>query len=98
MLTTLDPSIDRIQSLIDKAAAVGAETPYFKVSLAVLKRYRKEVLDMKLPKEPYVMERTARWLLECAGRTEQALEEAIRHPKDTIRVPNVDLQKLEVRE
>ncbi len=98
MLTPLDSSIDRIQSLIEKAAAVGAETRYFNVSLAVLKRYRKEVLDMRLPKEPYVMEHTARWLVECADRTEQGLEEAIRHPKDTIRVPNVNLQKLEVRE
>lgn len=53
---------------------------------------------MRLAKEPYAMEHTARWLFECAARTEQGLEGAIRHPKNTIRVPNVDLQKLEVRE
>jgi hypothetical protein len=44
------------------------------------------------------MERTARFLVQCAGHTERGLEEAIRHPKDTIRVPNVDLQTLEVRD
>jgi hypothetical protein len=98
LVTPLDSSMDQIQSLIDKAAAVGAETRYFKVSLAVLKRYRKEVFDMKLAKEPYVMHHTARWLLECAARTKQGLEDAIRHPQDTIHVPNIDLQKLEVRE
>jgi hypothetical protein len=98
LVSPLASSMERIQSLIDKAEAAGAETRYFKVSHAVLKRYAREVFEMKLPKDPYVMERTARFLVDCAARTERGLEEAIRHPQDTIRVPDVDLQNLEVRD
>lgn len=97
-LKPLDSSVDRIQGLIGQAASVGAETRYFESSLAVIKRYRKEIFQMKHSKDPGIQDRTARFLLECADRTEKGLEEAIRHPKNSIRVPKIDLQDLKVRD
>ncbi len=98
MLRPLDPSIIRIDKLIEQAQAKGAETRYFRSSLAVLKRYSKEVYDMIPESDPMLAERSASFLLDCAQRTEAGLNEAIRHPENSIRVPNVDLMNLSVRE
>ena len=98
MLQPLDAKIQHIETLLDRARAAGAETRYAAVSLTVLKRYRGEVFAMLDHRDPFVAQRTARFLLACAGRTERELSEAIAHPDHTVRVPQVNLRNLKVRE
>lgn len=98
MVVPLDAQIARIQTLIPRTAAAGAETRYFRVSLTVLKRYRGEVLDMMTPGDPYLAKRTANYLLDCAARTERGLNDAIKHPKASVHVPQLNLTNLKVRD
>jgi hypothetical protein len=98
MLKPLDAQIERIETLLDRARAAGAETRYALVSLTVLKRYRAEVFAMLDHSDPFVAKRCARFLLECAARTERELDEAIAHPQRTLRVPQVSLRNLKLRD
>jgi len=99
MLHPLDPGIQRIERLLDRARAAGVETRYATVSLTVLKRYQTEVLEMlDYRPDPLVAKRTAKFLLECAARTERELSDAIAHPERVVRVPQVNLRNLKSRE
>jgi len=98
MLQPLEAQIQRIETLVDRARGAGAETRYALVSLTVLKRYRGEVFAMLDHRDPFVAKRTAEFLLGCAARTERDLAEAIAHPNRTIRVPQVNLGNLKLRE
>ena len=67
-------------------------------SLAVLKRYSKEIYDMMPATDPLLAQRSATFLLDCAQRTERGLKEAIRHPEKSIHVPDIDLMTIKTRE
>ncbi len=98
MLGPLPPMIDRVDALLAQAKAKGIDVRYPTVSRTVLHRYRGEVGAMIPEKDPFLARRTAEFLLECARRTQAELEGVLADPNRAIRVPDVSLKNLVVKE
>ena len=98
MLKPLPPMIEQIDQLLADAKAKGIDTRYPTVSRTVLRRYHGEVSAMTSSRDPFVAKRTAEFLMECAKRTRQELEDMIRQPDRVIRMPQVAMENLKVRE
>ena len=98
MLEPLPAEITKIDQLLDTAKGKGVDIRYPLVSRTTLERYRTEVFDMFRDDNPDLAKRTGEFLLDCARRTQQELENLIKDPDYLPHVPDVPLQNLVCRD
>lgn len=98
LLAPLPENIKKIDELLEAAKTKGVDVRYPLVSRTVLQRYHTEVFDMFRDDHPEHTRRMGEFLLECAGRTQQELENLLENPDFLPRVPDISLENLTCRD